>query len=291
MSASTHNYLHETRGSRYVSGLGINGLADADPSYTSIDSGEFYDEDIEIEPGSLATHRHLYKLGAAGLWYQTAADSNLAHDGGGNAYWNEWTGAAWQLTALGGGKYGLVHFLATNDNTAHIVKITGEGEYANRAAARAAVQTEIAELTLAGVPSAEYIFLYSMIITSAGNLEDNADGSLFVDFRGATLAGAAGASGTTTYHADLLDTFTDGHPVTAITGLVYKDSFVDADLTAGVLTVTHNLNSQYPSVTIWDNADKIVSPDDVTVIGVNSLAVYLSSYGTISGTWHVSIIY
>jgi hypothetical protein len=68
--------------------------------------------------------------------------------------------------------------------------------------------------------------------------------------------------------------------------------FVNGDLSTGVLTVTHNLNKQFVgSVVVTDNNGKTVLPDDVDFTGVNALTVDLVSKGTITGTWHVEVVY
>ena len=70
----------------------------------------------------------------------------------------------------------------------------------------------------------------------------------------------------------------------------YVTTFADGNLAAGILTVSHNLNAQYLSVTIYDNNDKIIIPDDVTATDANTSTIDLSSYGTIAGTWRVVIL-
>ena len=70
----------------------------------------------------------------------------------------------------------------------------------------------------------------------------------------------------------------------------YVTTFADGNLAAGILTVSHNLNAQYLSVTIYDNNDKIIIPDDVTATDANTSTIDLSSYGTIASTWRVVIL-
>lgn len=64
-------------------------------------------------------------------------------------------------------------------------------------------------------------------------------------------------------------------------------TFTSANLSSGVLNITHskNLAAPYP-VTVWiyDNTNKQVQADDITG-AANYTLVNLSSYGTISGTW------
>jgi len=70
----------------------------------------------------------------------------------------------------------------------------------------------------------------------------------------------------------------------------YYTTFINADLVAGILTVTHNLGTQYELVTVIDNNDKVIIPDDITFTNTTSLLVDLSSYGAITGTWKIFIL-
>lgn len=63
-------------------------------------------------------------------------------------------------------------------------------------------------------------------------------------------------------------------------------TFTNATLTAGILTFTHALDNQYPSVFIVDNNGKrIASPDDITHTSATVATVDLTSFGTLTGTW------
>lgn len=70
--------------------------------------------------------------------------------------------------------------------------------------------------------------------------------------------------------------------------LPYDVAFTSGDLVAGVNTVEHNLDQTYVSVTVYDNNEKIVLPDNVTAVDSNTVDIDLSSW-TITGTWHVVI--
>ena len=81
----------------------------------------------------------------------------------------------------------------------------------------------------------------------------------------------------------------------AITGInlgvpAFQLDFTNASLAAGVLTVTHNLNSQYVAVTVYNNSDLIIIPDDVTATSTTVCTIDLTSYGTLTGTWRAVII-
>ena len=75
----------------------------------------------------------------------------------------------------------------------------------------------------------------------------------------------------------------------------YRQSFVDGDLTAGVLTVVHLLGVQYDSVTVYDNNGEEIDPDTVTDIDATTVELDLTSFqvvggGAIAGTWNVVVI-
>lgn len=66
-----------------------------------------------------------------------------------------------------------------------------------------------------------------------------------------------------------------------------RATFVNGDLTAGVLTVTHNKGLAAPysvSVVVFDNNAKQIIPDVVTGL-TNTFTIDLTSYGTLTGTW------
>lgn len=72
--------------------------------------------------------------------------------------------------------------------------------------------------------------------------------------------------------------------------LSYSLNFTSASLVSNVLTVTHNLGFQYPSVTVVDDANKQIIPDDITFGSANSLTIDLTSFATIPNTWKVSVV-
>jgi hypothetical protein len=69
----------------------------------------------------------------------------------------------------------------------------------------------------------------------------------------------------------------------------FNGSFVDGDLTAGVLTVAHNLGRQYVQVQVFDDSDQLIQPDDITLTDGNNLDIDLTSFGTLTGTYNYVI--
>jgi len=68
----------------------------------------------------------------------------------------------------------------------------------------------------------------------------------------------------------------------------FLQAFTNADLSSGILTVSHNLGVQYEiNPIIWDNTGKKINPDDYTATSTSVLTVDLTSYGTLTGTWRI----
>lgn len=73
---------------------------------------------------------------------------------------------------------------------------------------------------------------------------------------------------------------------------IVNGTFTNASLTAGVLTITHNKSLAAPyaiTVMIFDNNGKQIIPDQVTG-AANTVAVDLTSFGTLTGTWGYRVI-
>lgn len=66
-----------------------------------------------------------------------------------------------------------------------------------------------------------------------------------------------------------------------------RNTFTNASLVAGVLTISHSLGLSAPYtllIQIYDNNGDMIVPDDITG-SANSHDINLSTYGTITGTW------
>jgi len=70
----------------------------------------------------------------------------------------------------------------------------------------------------------------------------------------------------------------------------YRTSFINSDLSSGILTVTHNLGQQIVLVQIYDNNNKKIEPDEITLTNSTSLLVDLTSFGSLSGTWNIIVV-
>jgi hypothetical protein len=69
----------------------------------------------------------------------------------------------------------------------------------------------------------------------------------------------------------------------------FFQSFTSASLSAGVLTVTHNLGNKFATVQVYNDSDQMVVPDQITLSDANELTVDLSSF-TVNNTWTVVVL-
>jgi len=79
----------------------------------------------------------------------------------------------------------------------------------------------------------------------------------------------------------------------AITGInlgvpAYIQTFDSGD--GASVALNHNLNSQYVSVTVYDNTGKIIIPDDVTATSTTVATLDMTSYNPVSGTWRAVVV-
>jgi hypothetical protein len=88
-----------------------------------------------------------------------------------------------------------------------------------------------------------------------------------------------------------LGTDADWNPLTfSANAAVYRRSFTDADLTSGVLSVTHNLEQKYVNVTVYDENDKQIIPNEVFLQNTTQLQIDFTGFSVLSGTWNLVVI-
>ena len=158
MDAATHNYLHSTIGTRYVSGL----TGTFTGTTYSIASGTLYDEDVPLAIGTSTTGNVLYKNASAD-WVWDAAAAIPYHLVGGRLTWNNGN----TLTAVtGNGNYIAYWVFGTNDPTSPIMVLTGQRNDASLGAASAGATYDT--LSFGTLPYREFKLLYSLIYRDNG---------------------------------------------------------------------------------------------------------------------------
>jgi hypothetical protein len=72
-------------------------------------------------------------------------------------------------------------------------------------------------------------------------------------------------------------------------GLVFRQSFVAADLVAGVLPVTHNLGQKIVLVQVSNNLSQVITPDSITLTSTSACSIDLTSFLPLVGNWNLIV--
>lgn len=72
--------------------------------------------------------------------------------------------------------------------------------------------------------------------------------------------------------------------------LLERGTFVNADLSGGVLTISHTLGQQYVVLLVWDNNDELLWLVEVDCSASNTVTVDLSDFTPLSGTWRYLVM-
>lgn len=194
MDGATHWLHHIDDGTAYGSGLGLVGLAIGSGVYTQIDGGEYIDEDISrIAP--VQTNSPFWWIGGD-TWRGLNDGLDLAYITNLRPNYNINVAGTWSLQEIANGKHTLIHFFVTNDVEFPVVKILGQAEYGNSADAKDGALNELKSMTLHGVPSPEFLPLFTIILDDAGNLVATDSGDLYVDWRQSDLTSTQGSGDT-----------------------------------------------------------------------------------------------
>lgn len=236
MDGTTHEYLHFTQGTKFVSGLALSnfsidgdGNSNANAQFDCAD-GVIKDEDIEItitdgSPQDLTPIANIpvyYRTGASGLWRKKAADAfPIIYSGtagytgaSGRLPFNEFSGGEYTLTEAATGNFVLVHYFATNDIDNPVVGIQGTSQYNNIVEARDGATEDIKSLT--GLPFEEFTPVGTVIFQTAtgytntpkARIVSTFDGSDYMDWRDTRIL----SSGSATDHGSLGGLADDDHP-------------------------------------------------------------------------------
>jgi len=71
----------------------------------------------------------------------------------------------------------------------------------------------------------------------------------------------------------------------------WETQFTNSDLSSGMVTFTHNISAQYNvvHVSIKDNLNNDIEPDDIKYISPNDVQIDLTSFVPIPGTWSILV--
>lgn len=181
MDWATHEYLHRTVGTRYVTGLDLNGYAldtDSDSAVTfGVTNGEIADEDLTIAITHAATPSNFFeqvltdpaqipvyhRSGVSGNWvWDTATNFAFKNTASGRVNFNQFTGGTWQQTEATDNYYVAVWIVATDHVSEPVVALQGQRQDSTLQAAEQ--NNTYAALNIAPLPQGESRLLYRIIL-------------------------------------------------------------------------------------------------------------------------------
>jgi hypothetical protein len=195
-----HEYLHDTMGVRFESGLAATRIASGTggangDAQVYLTNGVIWDEDVDCSitrsaspandfeqeigvSGTAGKFPIYYRSGSsANGWVKIAASDYPVHQlgVGGRITYNQFTGGAWQLTVISANnRYGVMYLVATTslgggagaNFSEPVIAIMGQNDYATLAAAQAA---QYSDLSLGNLPVTEMKPIWKVIyITNTG---------------------------------------------------------------------------------------------------------------------------
>ena len=199
MDGITHEYLHNTVGLSYRSGLALgdfligDGSLDAHAQFSSA-LGLVSDEDVDhaiTAVGPTVGHELWYLDGVNWRW-EAISGFSVKNFGSGRLAFND-NGSQ---TEVGNNNFVLCHIFATALDDKKLISIQGQQSYQNISQAREGALNEISVLQLSGLPGLEMRYIAAVIFKTSntyGNtvkarIELTDEGENYVDFRSANVS-------------------------------------------------------------------------------------------------------
>lgn len=175
MDPDTHQELHNTIGTYYVSGLALSGYTldgttNANNTFAS-SAGVISDEDLRSSISAVADggpYTVFYLTGASSLWTWTTGNS-VPYSAGTYIKYNQWTGTAWQLTDLSTIQWVnyYVVYAPSLSTATQMLLIPGQTAYTSLATAQA---ESFSSLNTGSLLLPEYLVLYQITYKANASL-------------------------------------------------------------------------------------------------------------------------
>lgn len=230
MDGKTHQYLHDTEGTRMIGGHALADInadddGDLDSSATlSVEAGTIADEDLFLSAAATTNATQVWYVFSktdTGDW-QRHGPTNfpVRYTANNTPTYNLFSGGTWSQSIIGNLDYVLAHIYRSNSTTAPYIVIQGEAEYGNLAAAREGAADEINDIFQNGLPFVEFHPLGTLIFehrtsyanTPRARIRVTDTGDDYVDWRFQQLTPGAGPGD----HGSLAGLGDKDHPTTAL---------------------------------------------------------------------------
>lgn len=239
MDGETHLFLHVTQGCQYVSGMLPTGLVVSGTTFTGINEGKAYDEDLELYPKNQTELSNWWYKGATAGWRAETPDNKLSIITTTNATYNDFD--AGTLVDLVAGEFSYTFLALTNDAKSPYIKIIGQDKYTSLTEAQDGASTASKYLNLEALPTPEFHFIGTVIINHLGEIQLTAGGDAFEDLRTSSITGTGSSGGSITTHNSTSNRDAAScHPMSAITDL-------EASLNGRVIQTIYKFDATTPS--------------------------------------------
>jgi hypothetical protein len=188
-----HDYFHETRGTQWAWGLGLEIVSGN--TTVNLAQGELHDEDIEAivtdDAGSgfwdqiltPLTAPVMYQSGATGEWKRTLASSNTAYISSNIPQINQFTDNAWTLVPVGVAQH-FAYWVVGSTSSPPVYLIPGQADDGTLADARA--NNTWSDLSFGSLPTLEHKVLARIIMQRSADspfytIEEYTDYRSFAD--------------------------------------------------------------------------------------------------------------
>jgi len=226
---ATHEYLHRTRGAVIASGFAANGYTLSgtgdlnSDAQISIESGTFFDEDLEINVVSTATPTQntwtqnllfpakipVLRLSGASEWILDTATDYPLKQGTARPQYNYYSGGVWLTADVLNNDYTCSWIIATNNLNHPVMAIISQSNLTTLSNAQSA---KFEELILTNFPSLEFRPLYKLIFQGNDGYDNTPNARLreIYDLRAVQSAGVSAAA--VNDHSNLSGLSDDDHP-------------------------------------------------------------------------------
>ena len=275
----THEYLHDTFGCRWESGLALADLTNGGNGSLAVHAqfgytaGTVWDEDLNhsISADSRPAQIPIFYMddatspveGVSHIWRRKAADDYpLIYDGapasytpaGDRAAYNLNVDNNWSLAEVPVNQFFLIHYFATNDPDQPVIGVLGQNKYSVKNSAREAAPSELLNIVTEGLPTMEFKALATVVFQTGAyanvphsrTVDSDDSGGEYIDWR--FSAGSSQGAGAVS-HGGLAGLADDDH-----------QHYVLADGTRSMTTLNVDGAVQCDSLRIDQAPEAIVSP-------------------------------
>lgn len=242
----------------------------------------------------------LYRCAVSGVWQKETyllGTKEIDETGIANGYAVKWDATAMKLvfgpvgSLIESGVLSTITQVGHSFNIGDILRYDGVGAQYVKALADSPNNANVTGIVYDVVNANSFKLLYAGAISGLSGLGSGIMYYLSSTTPGGMVATPPSALGTVIKPVLTATSATTGIFVNMATtqSSSMSSAFTNASLAGGVLSVTHNLNNKFCHVTVYDETNKIVIPDEVTAVNSNLLTITLTSHAPISGTWNVIV--